>query len=131
MCVGKTDRSKWKSVDVNNPIDVWKYIQDKVFTYIVFKTGGDSSKALYACILAIIISFKSLVIAKSDKFQFHNCCCCIQQQGPSLWCAVCQRQGHLKQNCPDDTLPEIHPLPPLTSRYKVLLDQILRKVSVA
>ena len=45
-----------------------------------------------------------------------------------MMCGICQREGHLKQNCPEEHLPELEPLPKMTKDFKDMLDQVLRGV---
>ncbi|XP_013381617.1 terminal uridylyltransferase 4-like, partial [Lingula anatina] len=49
-------------------------------------------------------------------------------KGPGVMCAICLQEGHLKQHCPEETLPELQPLPPLTKPYIKLLDSVLQQV---
>uniref|UniRef100_A0A2C9KV30 CCHC-type domain-containing protein n=1 Tax=Biomphalaria glabrata TaxID=6526 RepID=A0A2C9KV30_BIOGL len=48
--------------------------------------------------------------------------------GPILVCMYCEQEGHLKNNCPEDELPEVLPLPALTSRHVRVLTQTLNRV---
>jgi hypothetical protein len=43
-------------------------------------------------------------------------------------CSICQKEGHLKQNCPEENLPQISPLPTLSPEYKKLLNDLLLMV---
>ncbi|BFY99838.1 hypothetical protein BsWGS_02878 [Bradybaena similaris] len=49
-------------------------------------------------------------------------------KGPVLVCAYCEKVGHLKNACPDDKLPEIFPLPPLTDLHVRILTDTLNRV---
>lgn len=43
-------------------------------------------------------------------------------------CQICQKEGHLKIVCPEENLPAIKPLPPLTPDYANLLEHVLWRV---
>ncbi|XP_074057034.1 terminal uridylyltransferase 7 [Macrotis lagotis] len=44
---------------------------------------------------------------------------------PTVVCSLCKREGHLKKDCPEDFKKiELDPLPPLTSRFSNILDQV-------
>merc|ERR1719483_2022655 len=63
-------------------------------------------------------------------------CCCYNftkesftdGKGLVLVCTYCEKEGHLKNNCPDDKLPEICPLPPLTKNHLDTVTQTLMRV---
>lgn len=43
-------------------------------------------------------------------------------------CQICQKEGHLKMACPEETLPPLEPLSPLTPYYDAVLTQALWRV---
>ena len=43
-------------------------------------------------------------------------------------CQICQKEGHLKMACPEENLPPLKPLPPMTPEYEQILDQVLWRV---
>ncbi|KAM8960586.1 terminal uridylyltransferase 7 [Pelodytes ibericus] len=44
---------------------------------------------------------------------------------PTVVCNLCKREGHLKKDCPEDFKKiELDPLPPLTSKFRNVLDQV-------
>ncbi|XP_009866460.1 PREDICTED: terminal uridylyltransferase 7-like, partial [Apaloderma vittatum] len=46
-------------------------------------------------------------------------------KSPTIVCSLCKREGHLKRDCPEDFKKiELDPLPALTHRFSVILDQI-------
>ncbi|BFZ16873.1 hypothetical protein BsWGS_19912 [Bradybaena similaris] len=47
---------------------------------------------------------------------------------PALMCSLCDIEGHLKHDCPENSLPEILPLPPLTPIHIKVLSETLAKV---
>nr|XP_022314742.1 terminal uridylyltransferase 4-like isoform X1 [Crassostrea virginica] len=49
-------------------------------------------------------------------------------KGPKVLCVICEKEGHLKMNCPEDTLPELHPLPAMTKEHLMILTDVLNKV---
>ncbi|KAH9499941.1 Terminal uridylyltransferase 4 [Bulinus truncatus] len=49
-------------------------------------------------------------------------------KGPTLVCTYCEQEGHLKKDCPEDELPEILPLPPLTPLHIRVLSETLNQV---
>ena len=61
--------------------------------------------------------------------------CCIvlvkystDQQGPAVICGYCEQEGHIKANCPDDKLPVVKPLPPMTADHLNMIDRVIGKV---
>ncbi|ELU05930.1 hypothetical protein CAPTEDRAFT_221986, partial [Capitella teleta] len=49
----------------------------------------------------------------------------VDGKGPAVFCSICQRSGHLKQNCPDENLPPPLPVPPMTTEFRIMLDNML------
>jgi len=49
-------------------------------------------------------------------------------QGPALVCSSCKKEGHLEDNCPDDLLPPLKQLPPITPRHREMLEAVLKQV---
>lgn len=46
-------------------------------------------------------------------------------QSPTVVCSLCKREGHLKNDCPEDFKKiELDPLPPLPPKFSVILDQV-------
>lgn len=46
-------------------------------------------------------------------------------KSPTVVCSLCKREGHLKNDCPEDFKKiELDPLPPLTPKFSVILDQV-------
>ncbi|KAM4053082.1 terminal uridylyltransferase 7 isoform 1-T1 [Anomaloglossus baeobatrachus] len=44
---------------------------------------------------------------------------------PTVVCNLCKKEGHLKKDCPEDFKKiELEPLPPLTAKFRQLLDQV-------
>uniref|UniRef100_A0A8B9GEQ5 Terminal uridylyl transferase 7 n=1 Tax=Amazona collaria TaxID=241587 RepID=A0A8B9GEQ5_9PSIT len=44
---------------------------------------------------------------------------------PTVVCSLCKREGHLKRDCPEDLKKiELDPLPELTPKFSVILDQV-------
>lgn len=44
-------------------------------------------------------------------------------QPPTVVCSICKRDGHLKDDCPEDFKKiELNPLPPMTERFREILD---------
>ncbi|KAM4807983.1 terminal uridylyltransferase 7 [Rhinophrynus dorsalis] len=44
---------------------------------------------------------------------------------PMVVCNLCKREGHLKKDCPEDFKKiELDPLPPLTPKFRTILDQV-------
>ena len=43
-------------------------------------------------------------------------------------CQICQKEGHLKMACPEENLPPLKPLPPMTPEYEQILDRVLWRV---
>ncbi|XP_064604614.1 terminal uridylyltransferase 4-like isoform X2 [Liolophura sinensis] len=49
-------------------------------------------------------------------------------KGPAVVCSICQLEGHLKQACPEDKLPDLPPLPEMTSKHLKILSNFLEEV---
>ncbi|NXK55801.1 TUT7 uridylyltransferase, partial [Chauna torquata] len=46
-------------------------------------------------------------------------------KSPTVVCSLCKREGHLKRDCPEDFKKiELDPLPPLTPKFSIILDQV-------
>ncbi|KAL1022737.1 hypothetical protein UPYG_G00031670 [Umbra pygmaea] len=46
---------------------------------------------------------------------------------PTVVCSICKRDGHLKDECPEDFKKiELKPLPPMTDRFRAILDGLCR-----
>lgn len=46
---------------------------------------------------------------------------------PTVVCSICKRDGHLKDECPEDFKKiELKPLPPMTDRFREILDGLCR-----
>ncbi|NXR79831.1 TUT7 uridylyltransferase, partial [Pycnonotus jocosus] len=46
-------------------------------------------------------------------------------KSPTVVCSLCKREGHLKNDCPEDFKKiELDPLPPLPPKFAVILDQV-------
>ncbi|XP_071436116.1 terminal uridylyltransferase 7 [Pithys albifrons albifrons] len=46
-------------------------------------------------------------------------------KSPTVVCSLCKREGHLKNDCPEDFKKiELDPLPELTPKFSVILDQV-------
>ncbi|KAK2517748.1 hypothetical protein Q9966_014615 [Columba livia] len=46
-------------------------------------------------------------------------------KSPTVVCSLCKREGHLKRDCPEDFKKiELDPLPELTPKFSVILDQV-------
>ncbi|NWX43550.1 TUT7 uridylyltransferase, partial [Steatornis caripensis] len=46
-------------------------------------------------------------------------------KSPAVVCSLCKREGHLKRDCPEDFKKiELDPLPALTPKFSVILDQV-------
>lgn len=49
-------------------------------------------------------------------------------KGPTLVCTFCEKEGHLKNSCPEDELPEVLDLPEMTDYHLKVLSQTLNQV---
>lgn len=49
-------------------------------------------------------------------------------KGPAIICSICEKEGHLKNNCPDEELPSLLPLPLMTSESLQLLNDTLLQI---
>lgn len=41
---------------------------------------------------------------------------------------ICEKEGHLKMSCPEDTMPELRPLPAMTKDHLRILTEVLKQV---
>uniref|UniRef100_A0A8B9LGX1 RNA uridylyltransferase n=1 Tax=Astyanax mexicanus TaxID=7994 RepID=A0A8B9LGX1_ASTMX len=49
------------------------------------------------------------------------------QQPPTVVCSICKRDGHLKDDCPEDFKKmELAPLPPMSERFREILDNLCK-----
>ncbi|KAM4641161.1 terminal uridylyltransferase 4 isoform 1-T1 [Discoglossus pictus] len=56
-----------------------------------------------------------------DKFIFTS------GKPPTIVCSICKRDGHSKDDCPEDFKKiDLKPLPPMTSRFRDILDRVCR-----
>ncbi|XP_060749380.1 terminal uridylyltransferase 4 isoform X1 [Tachysurus vachellii] len=47
---------------------------------------------------------------------------------PTVVCSICKRDGHLKDDCPEDFKKmELTPLPPMTERFREILDNLSKR----
>ncbi|MCJ8742090.1 hypothetical protein PDJAM_G00077970 [Pangasius djambal] len=47
---------------------------------------------------------------------------------PTVVCSICKRDGHLKDDCPEDFKKmELTPLPPMTERFREILDNLCKR----
>ncbi|KAL4236653.1 Terminal uridylyltransferase 4 [Mactra antiquata] len=49
-------------------------------------------------------------------------------KGPSIICCVCDKEGHLKANCPEDELPVVVELPQAPKTHIMMLTQVIKQV---
>ncbi|XP_048360537.1 terminal uridylyltransferase 7 isoform X2 [Sphaerodactylus townsendi] len=61
----------------------------------------------------------------SEFFYEFNKAAFTKGKTPTVVCSLCKREGHLKRDCPEDFKKiELDPLPPLTSKFSAILDQV-------
>ncbi|NWV30687.1 TUT7 uridylyltransferase, partial [Grantiella picta] len=62
---------------------------------------------------------------ESELFYQFNKQSFTKGKSPTVVCSLCKREGHLKNDCPEDFKKiELDPLPPLTPKFSVILDQV-------
>ncbi len=47
---------------------------------------------------------------------------------PPKICTICNKDGHLERECPQDFLPELEILPVITPNWKEILDTVCRHI---
>lgn len=47
-------------------------------------------------------------------------------KSPPLTCSICNKDGHLQSDCPQDRLPTLEDLPSMTDKWREVLDNICR-----
>lgn len=58
---------------------------------------------------------------------FNQCLWVSSLQPPNVVCSICKRDGHLKDDCPDDFKKiELKPLPPMNDRFREILDGLCK-----
>jgi len=66
---------------------------------------------------------------EADAMEFHFT---LEQlgdkTGPPIICSLCMKDGHYKDACPDEVLPELAPLPPMTAFHQSSLDSVLNAI---
>ena len=45
-----------------------------------------------------------------------------------MYCADCQKKGHMKHSCPDNILAPLKPLPPMTADHRKMLNKTLASI---
>ncbi len=68
-------------------------------------------------------AFEMTPCAVSDPWYF-----CLLPQGPAVMCKICHQEGHLKMACPEEHLPPVPTMPPLTEEYERLLNHMLWRI---
>lgn len=104
------EEEKGSVADQDGPPDDLHYVFDKM----IF-TGGKVNVAeplgLHGCMKT------GILVTQSSK--------CFQP--PTVVCSICKRDGHLKDECPEDFKKiELKPLPPMTERFREILDGLCR-----
>ncbi|NXA96612.1 TUT7 uridylyltransferase, partial [Melanocharis versteri] len=62
---------------------------------------------------------------ESELFYQFNKQAFTKGKSPTVVCSLCKREGHLKNDCPEDFKKiELDPLPPLPPKFSVILDQV-------
>ncbi|XP_023799417.1 terminal uridylyltransferase 7 [Cyanistes caeruleus] len=62
---------------------------------------------------------------ESELFYEFNKQAFTKGKSPTVVCSLCKREGHLKNDCPEDFKKiELDPLPPLPPKFSVILDQV-------
>jgi len=46
-------------------------------------------------------------------------------QGPAIICSACQKEGHMKRNCPDSELPPLPAMPRPDKQHVRMLNDFL------
>ncbi|XP_033736916.1 terminal uridylyltransferase 7-like isoform X2 [Pecten maximus] len=49
-------------------------------------------------------------------------------KGPVIFCSICEKEGHLKNSCPDEALPDLKPLPKMTKDFLRSLTNTIKQV---
>ncbi|XP_021359551.1 terminal uridylyltransferase 4-like [Mizuhopecten yessoensis] len=49
-------------------------------------------------------------------------------KGPLIICSICEKEGHLKNSCPEEALPDLKPLPKMTKDFLRNLTNTIKKV---
>ncbi|KAK7100580.1 terminal uridylyltransferase 7-like isoform X2 [Littorina saxatilis] len=49
-------------------------------------------------------------------------------KGPAVICGYCEQEGHIKANCPEDKLPPVNPLPPLSPAHLELMNGVVSQI---
>ncbi|XP_069128697.1 LOW QUALITY PROTEIN: terminal uridylyltransferase 7-like [Argopecten irradians] len=49
-------------------------------------------------------------------------------KGPVVFCSICEKEGHLKNSCPDETLPDLKPLPKMNKSFLKSLTNTIKQV---
>ncbi|KAG8316693.1 Terminal uridylyltransferase 4 [Homalodisca vitripennis] len=69
----------------------------------------------------------SSVNPKCLEYNFNIPNCTGGEKAPRI-CSVCRREGHLKDNCPEERLPPLEPLPERTPEAMSVLDHLCQHI---
>lgn len=52
----------------------------------------------------------------------------LPKKPPTIVCSICKRDGHSKNDCPEDFKKiDLKPLPPMTDRFREILDIVCKR----
>ncbi|NXG45389.1 TUT7 uridylyltransferase, partial [Psilopogon haemacephalus] len=71
------------------------------------------------------LSEDNTAMQESELFYEFSKSAFTKGKSPTVVCSLCKREGHLKRDCPEDFKKiELDPLPVLTPKFSVILDQV-------
>ncbi|XP_069498286.1 terminal uridylyltransferase 4 isoform X2 [Ambystoma mexicanum] len=67
-------------------------------------------------------------IAEEDLYYVFDTFILTSGKPPTVVCSICKRDGHSKNDCPEDFKKiDLKPLPPMTNRFRDILDKVCKK----
>uniref|UniRef100_A0A8D2M7J0 RNA uridylyltransferase n=1 Tax=Zonotrichia albicollis TaxID=44394 RepID=A0A8D2M7J0_ZONAL len=116
------------------------YVFDKfIFTSGKVSSAGHGSLLVERCSALCrgsVIFHMSNVFGCLEMLGLLNCLQCtnriflffLPKKPPTIVCSICKRDGHSKNDCPEDFKKiDLKPLPPMTDRFREILDIVCKR----
>uniref|UniRef100_A0A8C2TJN4 RNA uridylyltransferase n=1 Tax=Coturnix japonica TaxID=93934 RepID=A0A8C2TJN4_COTJA len=91
---------------------------------------GDDLEISEVCLTEALVLLKDLLL-RTEKFYisfFLFFFFFFSPKPPTIVCSICKRDGHSKNDCPEDFKKiDLKPLPPMTDRFREILDIVCKR----